>query len=393
MRNGTYSATTKTFHWLTAILILATVPLGLVANDAPFSTDAEITRKTLLFSIHKTLGVAVFIVAVARIAYGVTQTKPAPLHPDRKAETFLAQIVHWSLYISLVLVPLTGWISHSAASVAAPLWLPFAGLLPFVPTDPTVADFFGGLHWLWGRIMIASILLHIAGALKHHIIDKDVTLRRMTFGLRDTDSLPTAIKHSASAPVIAIVLFAVIAVSGAFAGMLKSVDVGENIPTLREASGEWTVITGAIGITITQLSNRVEGNFTDWVTTVAYDENDAGSDGRVSTTINIASLVLGVVGPQALGPDFFDETRFPTAQFDAEFITDGDSWRADGTLTIKGITVAVSLPFDLVVAGNVAQMSGALTLDRRDFLIGESVAEPSNLGFGVDVTINVTARR
>ena len=39
-----------------------------------------------------------------------------------------------------------------------------------------------GLHWLVGRIMIAAVLLHVAGALKHHFVDKDGTLRRMLGG-------------------------------------------------------------------------------------------------------------------------------------------------------------------------------------------------------------------
>ena len=119
MTTTAYSRTTRAFHWLTAVLLLAIIPLGLVANDAPFGTDAEIARKILLFSLHKTLGIAIFIVALARIAYASTQTNPAPLHPDRIAETLLANIVHWLLYLSLVLVPLSGCISHAAAAVAA----------------------------------------------------------------------------------------------------------------------------------------------------------------------------------------------------------------------------------------------------------------------------------
>ena len=148
MTETAYSIKTKIFHWLTALLVVSIIPLGILASDAPFETDAQIATKTLLFSMHKTLGVAVFLVALARIAYALTQTKPAPLHPERRVETLLAEVVHWLLYISLVLVPLTGWIHHSAAAASAPIWIPFANHLPFIPVDPTVSDFFGGLHWL-----------------------------------------------------------------------------------------------------------------------------------------------------------------------------------------------------------------------------------------------------
>ena len=82
-----YSTTIKTFHWLTALLIIAIIPLGVIAGKLPIETDAQVVTKTFLFSLHKTLGVAVFIVAALRIAYALTQAKPAGLHPSCKVET------------------------------------------------------------------------------------------------------------------------------------------------------------------------------------------------------------------------------------------------------------------------------------------------------------------
>ncbi|MBT8474330.1 MAG: cytochrome b/b6 domain-containing protein, partial [Alphaproteobacteria bacterium] len=128
-----YGGVAKTFHWLTALLILTALPLGVIANGAPFETDAEIARKIWLFSLHKTVGVTAFFVALARIAWALTQPKPAALHPDRRFETRLAETVHWLLYASLVLVPLSGWLHHAAATGFAPIWWPFGQTLPFVP--------------------------------------------------------------------------------------------------------------------------------------------------------------------------------------------------------------------------------------------------------------------
>lgn len=53
----------------------------------------------------------------------------------------------------------------------------------------------------------------------------------------------------------------------------------------------------------------------------------------------------------------------------------------------------VSMPFNVSVDGDTATMAGAIQLDRRDFTIGESMADESNLGFAVDVLISVTATR
>ncbi|MEH6739412.1 MAG: cytochrome b/b6 domain-containing protein, partial [Sulfitobacter sp.] len=85
-----YGSITRLFHWLTALLVITLIPVALIANELPFDTSEELARKAWFFSLHKTLGVSVFFVALARIAWALSQPKPAPLHPDQKAETFLA---------------------------------------------------------------------------------------------------------------------------------------------------------------------------------------------------------------------------------------------------------------------------------------------------------------
>ena len=384
-----YATTTKTFHWLTALMIITIIPLGAFANDLPITTDAEVAFKTLLFSIHKTLGVAVFGVALARIAYAVTRTKPAGLHPDRKLETMLAESVHWLLYLSLVLVPLTGWIHHSAAAITAPIWIPFAQALPFIPKDPTVSDFFGALHGLWAKILIGAILLHFAGAMKHHFIDKDSTLRRMWFGHKTL--YPRAQHSSRLPPFIAAGIFALVAGAGAATGMLTHAK--STAPALVSVASDWAVTQGTVGITVDQLGNAVSGQFTDWVAAITFDETAPVQAGGVTATINIGSLELGAVTSQAMGPDFFDQTQFPNAVFNADLIREGANYLADGTLSIKGISVPVVMPFTVTIDGDTATMTGALQLDRRDFTIGESMTDAGNLGFVVDVQIELTATR
>ena len=117
-----YGWVSKTFHWLTALLIVTVIPLGVVAGRWPYETSEQLTQKLLLFSIHKTVGVTIFFVALARILWGLTQTRPGLLNADKRGEAVLATLVHWLLYISLVVVPLTGWIAHAASQGYAPIW-------------------------------------------------------------------------------------------------------------------------------------------------------------------------------------------------------------------------------------------------------------------------------
>ncbi len=386
----TYGTVTKTFHWLTALLILTVIPLGAIANRLPYETNAQLAFKAQLFSLHKTLGVIVFAVALARIVWALTQTKPAPLHPERKTETFLAELVHWLLYVSLVAVPLTGWIHHAATTGFAPIWLPISQDLPLVAKDESIAKLFAGLHWAWSKIMVGAILLHFVGAMKHHLIDKDSTLRRMWFG----QSAPSAVAHKGTwtAPVLAVVIYAAVTGAGAAAGLYTAKPAAERV-ALAEVSSDWVVQEGEIALTITQFGAPVTGSFADWTAAIRFDENATQEIGDVTTTIGIGSLTLGSVTNQALGADFFDATAFPTATFTAQIIAAEAGYIADGTLTIKDNSVAVALPFTLNIDGDTAQMTGSVTLDRRDFLIGQSMNDESNLAFPVEVSISLTATR
>ena len=81
-----YGGVAKGFHWLTALLILTLIPLGLYAHQLPHDTAEQLARKAWLFSLHKTVGVTVFFTALLRILWAITQEKPRLLHPDRKLE-------------------------------------------------------------------------------------------------------------------------------------------------------------------------------------------------------------------------------------------------------------------------------------------------------------------
>ena len=121
-----YGAVAKTFHWLTALLILTAIPLGLIAGDmahdlAP-GDSAALARVATLFSLHKTLGVAAFLAALLRILWAVAQPRPGLPNGDRRAEAFLAALIHWALYGALVIVPLSGWVHHAAQTGFAPIW-------------------------------------------------------------------------------------------------------------------------------------------------------------------------------------------------------------------------------------------------------------------------------
>ncbi|MFN3723138.1 MAG: cytochrome b/b6 domain-containing protein [Paracoccaceae bacterium] len=386
-----YGSVARLFHWTTAALILIAAPLGIVANRLPYDTAQELALKAQLFSVHKTLGVIVFFVAIGRILWTVFEVHPVPLHPERRVELAFARLVHWMLYISLVAVPLTGWVHHAAVTGFAPIWWPFGQGLPFVPQSEAVAQMAGSLHWVFTKLMIVSILLHIAGALKHHLIDRDDTLRRMTRGINAPATTIPA-RRSTLPVIAAVVLFGL----GAGVAALPRGEPLTSAPVVpaTATAGNWLVTDGTLAFSVAQMGQTVSGSFATWTADITFDEVATnGTHGSVTVTIDTTSLTLGSVTTQAKSADFFDVSTHPQAVFTADLLPGTSGYEATGTLTLRGSMVPVTLPFTLSIEGETATMTGQTRLDRRDFGMGQTYTDEASVGFGVTVDVALTATR
>ncbi|MGB0662056.1 MAG: cytochrome b/b6 domain-containing protein [Mangrovicoccus sp.] len=399
-----YGTVTKALHWLTALLIISAFPLGMIAHELPYGTSEQLAFKATLFSLHKTVGVLSFFVALARIAWALTQPKPGLLHPDRKLEAFAAELVHWMLYGAMLLVPLTGWIHHAATTGFAPIWWPFGQNLFFVPKSEAVAGLFGGAHDIFTKLLLASVALHVAGALKHHVIDRDATLKRML--MKPVAAEVPAQTHSRTPFFAAVAIWAAamgLAVLASLFGGEHDHDEAEGgadgsheTAVLDAPASEWQVIEGSLAISVLQMGSAVEGQFADWTAAISFDPAATdGAYGDVTVEIAIGSLTLGSVTSQAMGAEFFDAGTYPTATYTAQILAgDNGGYVADGMLKLKGVEAPVSFPFSLELEGDLAKMSGQAQLDRREFSVGTtSYKDESSVGFPVQVIIDLTAQR
>ncbi len=367
-------------------MVLSMIPLGIVASGLENSEP----WKPPLFSLHKTLGIAIFFLALGRIAWAFIQPKPASLHPDRKVETFLAELVHWLLYASLIIVPLSGWIHHAATTGFAPIWWPLGQGLPYVPKSEALAHTAKALHIIFERVLVLSFLLHLLGALKHHFVDKDITLKRMLPGHTVSTGRDVPHKHSSITLFAAGGVYLVALAIGAGLGLFAT-EKRITAPELEAAQSDWIVQDGMLGITVKQLGSNVEGSFADWTAAITFNQepDQNGRHGDVDVTISIPSLALGSVTGQALGPDFFDADTHQTATFKADILTAENGYTANGTLTIRDKNVPLSLPFSLQIEGNTATMSGETSVNRLQFGIGEGT-QPTEGSLAFDVAISVT---
>jgi len=398
----TYGAVSKTFHWLTALLILSNLGLGLWATNiaeaiedpAITSTDAMVARATFLFSLHKTIGVTIFFVALARILWAMTHVKPGLLNGDNRPEAWLAETVHWLLYGSLVLVPLTGWVHHAAATGFAPIWWPFGQGLPFVPKSAFVSETASTLHYILQWVLIGAIAAHVAGAIKHHVLDGDATLRRMLPGHGGAE--PTREQPGHALPAVAALIVWMAALGGgAWLGWFPQHHAATQASGASAVNSQWQVQSGTLAIEITQMGSTVRGQFSDWSADISYEETaDAeGRHGSVDVTIATPTLSLGSVTDQAMGSDFLATEEHPTARYEADLVETPEGLMADGTLTIRDMTQPLDIPVDLAIENGTATASGRVTVDRREFNIGQSVNDADSLAYEVVIMFDLTATR
>ena len=174
MTPGRYTRTAIALHWLMALLIFSAFPLGVYMHDLPLSPT-----KLQLFSYHKWLGITILLAAAARLAWRVTH--PAPALPDMpRWQRIAAHGIHHLLYVLLFAIPLSGWLMSSAKGFPT-VWFGVLPLPDLVGKNKELGDLLKALHEVLNFGLLLLVGLHIAGALKHHFIERDDTLRRMTF--------------------------------------------------------------------------------------------------------------------------------------------------------------------------------------------------------------------
>lgn len=161
----------------------------------------------------------------------------------------------------------------------------------------------------------------------------------------------------------------------------------------------WTVdpAKSTLGFAGTQTGEGFSGTFKQWGGTIDFDPAKPEA-AHVAITIDTGSAKTG--DPQRdeamPGEDWFDAGKFPKATFEATGFTPkgGDRFETAGKLTIRGVTKDVTLPFTLKIDGDAAHAQGKAALVRTTWGVGQgNWASDQYVGFGVDVTVDLTAKR
>lgn len=168
LRNNdkSFGSLAKFFHWTIGPIMIIMLIFGY------FMAGQRLT------SIHEIIGLTVLVLAICRIIWTLQNKHPKlpanmPIH-----EKLLAKVVQIALYVCMFGMPLSGWAMSTAFGFTPHIYslqLP----MPGIQTDQAFGSIMENVHLILAWGLVASICLHVVGALKHYFIEKDNVLQSM----------------------------------------------------------------------------------------------------------------------------------------------------------------------------------------------------------------------
>ena len=166
-------------------------------------------------------------------------------------------------------------------------------------------------------------------------------------------------KFGCAAAAVAVVSATMLSLGGGAAA--------QPVATLLATDSEITFVSRQMGVPVT-------GRFTRFDAQIALDPRRPET-GRVAFTIPVASATIGVreTDAELPKPAWFDAAKHPSASFESTAIKALGEGRFEvaGKLAIKGAARDVVVPVALAQAGPRSIATGAFTIKRLDFGIGE----------------------
>ncbi|MFN6971823.1 MAG: cytochrome b [Rheinheimera sp.] len=172
--NHRYHGLSILLHWLMALLVLGLFGVGFWMVDLTYYSAWYKTAP----HYHKSVGILLAVLLLCRLGVLVRKGKPLPLPTHSNALQRVSKLTHRLLYLLMALIMVTGYLISTADNRGIEVfnWFVVPGFGEFFDQQ---ADRAGLFHQWLAYGLIALVALHALGALKHHFIDKDATLKRM----------------------------------------------------------------------------------------------------------------------------------------------------------------------------------------------------------------------
>ncbi len=161
-------------HWLVALVIFGMFGLGYYMVDLTYYHAWYNSAPAW----HKSIGVLLLLTMLFRLVWRLVNPVPAVLASHHRWEVLAAHAAHLLLYILVFVAMISGYLITTADGSAIQVFDWFR--VPSVTGQVKRMEDTAGLvhYWsTWALVVLATV--HGLAAIKHHVIDKDETLRRM----------------------------------------------------------------------------------------------------------------------------------------------------------------------------------------------------------------------
>lgn len=178
LRNSreSYGLVSIAFHWIIGLIFLGQIVLGyLMVRTSNF------TLQFSLYQWHKSFGFLILGLSICRLLWKVANPRPRDPETMSSLERMAAHGAHITLYLSLFIVPLTGWAVASSSPLQIPTFMFNLVVIPQLPiTISDSAEAFWTASHAWLAYLSAFVAVaHILAALHHHFWKRDTILMRM----------------------------------------------------------------------------------------------------------------------------------------------------------------------------------------------------------------------
>ena len=165
-----YGFISKIFHWLSAAVLFAQIPLGLYLVDLDFSE-----KRLFIENVHVTIGLGIFYLTILRLIYKLFNPTPALGNSIFIGQRVIAKLNHILLYLSILVITISGALKKLFNGEMLDLF--FFDLE--IKDNFDLAELFYEIHIYGNYTLIVLILLHISAVIIHKILFKENLLRRI----------------------------------------------------------------------------------------------------------------------------------------------------------------------------------------------------------------------
>ena len=172
-RAARYTSVAVVLHWLIALCLFAQIGFGWFLETIPKGTPLRGPYTNL----HKSTGLVLLLLIILRLLWRLAHRPPE--YPAFVAawERTASKVTQFLLYACMLVMPLSGYIASNFSKYGVKLFNSIT-LPPWGPNDPKIYAIFNTTHVFTSYLLVALIVLHLLGAMRH-AVRRDGIMSRM----------------------------------------------------------------------------------------------------------------------------------------------------------------------------------------------------------------------